>query len=617
VAWPMHRRLAPTSLIQQLVIVLAAAAMFLANLGASGLWDNDETIYATIAREMAVRGDWIVPTFNGVLFPEKPPLMFWLMMGSFKVLGASEFAARLPAAVLAIGTALATYHLARRLFSVNVGFWAGLIVSSNVIFAVSARAATVDSALTLLTALVMLLFVKGTRLGDDCRVGQDRVAGAGPALNTVCKVPNWWLTFAAIGALLGLAILAKGPIGFLLPAASLGLFLLVMNRQLAGDGPGGPSYARRAFNRLAATFSPRQVLRVVWSMRPLTVLAVAAIVALPWFVAVSVATKGEWLDLFVTKYNLGPFMAPFLGHRGSIFYHFLFVLVGFFPWSIFLGPTVVNAWRAVRAGGREAPSYVFMLCWIGVFFGFWSVCSTKLPHYILPAYPALAILTACFLDGWLQRSEAAPRFIVPIATASFLAVGAIMLAALPWVAARYVPGEEVIALVGLPLVLGGAAAAGFLARGWRPAYLAAIAASSVLFIVALFAWAALRIDRHQHARPLLAALHGDSPAAPQIASYKYCIPSIVYYAGEPVAKINDAAQLNRFVEQSSHPYVITTEDGLSDLESQMHGRWRVVARRARFLDKGEVVVLAPPAAPTELTFRDDTPGRSGGGSFRK
>ncbi len=293
------------------------------------------------------------------------------------------------------------------------------------------------------------------------------------------------------------------------------------------------------------------------------------------------------------------------------------MLVGFFPWSVFLGPTAVAVWRAARAGGRETPSYVFVLCWIGVFFGFWSVCSTKLPHYVLPAYPALAILTARFLDGWLQRHESAPRFIVPLATASFLAVGVLMLAVLPWLAARYVPGDEVIAIVGLPLVLGGAAAAGFLAGGRRPAYLAAIAASSVLFIVALFAWAALRIDRHQHARPLLAALRGDSRAAPQIAGYKYCYPSIVYYAGGPVAKINDAAQLGRFIEQSSHPYVITTGDGLSDLESRLHGQWRVVARRARFLDKGEILVLAPLTAPTELTLRDDTPGRGGGDSFRK
>jgi 4-amino-4-deoxy-L-arabinose transferase-like glycosyltransferase len=132
------RRFASKALVQQLIIVLAAAAMYLSYLGATGLWDNDETIYSSIAREMAVRGDWIVPTFNGSLFPEKPPLVYWLMMVSFKVLGVSEFAARLPAALLAIGAALATYHLGRRLFSANVGFWAGLVVTSNIIFTVSA-----------------------------------------------------------------------------------------------------------------------------------------------------------------------------------------------------------------------------------------------------------------------------------------------------------------------------------------------------------------------------------------------------------------------------------------------------------------------------------------------
>ncbi len=589
--------------------MLAAAAMFLANLGAAALWDEDETFYATIAREMADRGDWIVPTFNGSLFPEKPPLMFWLMMGSFKLLGVSEFAARLPAAVLAIGTALATYHLARRLFWANVGFWAGLIVASNVIFAVSARAATVDSALTFLTTMAMLLFAR--------RVGQGRAASAGP-LYDYAYAPRSWLTFAAIGLVLGLAILAKGPVGFLLPAASLGLFLLLMNRPVceSGDGLGRPSYVRRVLDWLAATFSPRRILQAVWTMRPITVLAVAALVAVPWFVAVAVKTDGQWLKLFVTKYNLEAFVHPSLGHGGPLFYHFLVVFAGFFPWSVFLGPTVTTVWRAIRSRSNEAPSYVFLLCWIGVFFGFWSVCSTKLPHYVLPAYPALAILTACFLDHWIQGRDAIPRYVMPAATAIFTGVGLLMLAVLPWTAARYAPGEEIIALVGLALVLGGAAAAWFLALSRRPEYLSAIAAGSVMFIVAAFAWAALRIDRHQHARPLLAAIRGDCPTAPQIAGYNCFNPSMVFYAGEPVAKIHDAASLRRFVEQSRHPYVFATSESLSELQSLSISQWRVVARRPCFLGKDDILVLALRGASTAMTLRNASPGR-GDESFRK
>jgi len=517
-----------------------------------------------------------VPRFNAAVWCEKPPLMFWLMIGSFKALGVSEFAARLPAALLAIGTALATYHLARRLFSANVGFLAGLVVTSNIIFTVSARAATVDSALTFITALVMLLFAIG------CRVGQDRGASAGPP---VAKNggPTSWLIAAAIGVLLGLAILAKGPIGFLLPVAVIGLFLLVMN--------------------------PRNFLRAIWSMRPLTVLSAAAIVAIPWFVLVALKTDGVWVEQFFKKYNARPFSQPFLGHSGPFYYHFVVVLIGLFPWSVFLGPTVANTWRAIRARGRDMPSYLFIVCWIGVFFGFWSICSTKLPHYVLPAYPALAILTACFLDAWLQWSEAAPRYVMPTATAIFLTVGVLMLAVLPWITARYAPGEQIVALTGLALVPGGMAAMYLLIRGRRPLYLAAIAASSVMFIVTLFAWAALRIDGHQHSRPLLAAVRGDCPSAPQIAGYKYCDASTVYYADGPVAEIYEGDKLRQFVQQSPYPYIITTGDGFSDMEAQMPGQWRTVARRPRFLSRGEIVVVAPRAAAIELGRGYENPKR--------
>jgi 4-amino-4-deoxy-L-arabinose transferase-like glycosyltransferase len=624
---PSHlnlRRVASTPLMQQLIIVVAAAAMYFANLGAAGLWDLDEALYSSIAREMSANHDWVVPRYNAAVWCEKPPLMFWLMIGSFKVLGVSELAARLPAALLAIGTALATYYLARRLFSANVGFLAGMVVASNIIFTVSARAATVDSALTFLTTLVMALFASGIRWGDDCRVGQ---ASAGPPSATY--TPTSWKTYISIGVLLGLAILAKGPIGFLLPAASLGLFLLVMNAPVIAreqpDGPGGPSCESSSIwsrtweiiRQTAAALSPRQVLRVTWSMRPLTVLSIAALVALPWFVLVALKTDGAWVEQFIKKYNARPFSQPFLGHSGPFYYHFLVVLVGLFPWSIFLGPTVVNTWQAIRSRGREMPAYLFVVCWIGVFFGFWSVCSTKLPHYVLPAYPALAILTACFLDAWLARSEAAPRYVMPTATGILLGVGVLMLAVLPWVTARYAPGEEIVALTGLGLAFGGGVAIYFLARDRRTAYLSTIAASAVLFIVTLFAWAALRIDRHQHSRPLLAAVRGDDSSLPRLAGYKYCDASTVYYAGGPVSAIYDIDALRRFVRESPSPYIITTGDGRADIETQMPGLWRVVARRPRFLAKGEIVVLTPHAAPAILSQRDRTTGQGTEETLRK
>jgi 4-amino-4-deoxy-L-arabinose transferase-like glycosyltransferase len=586
--------------------LLVAGIICFVNLGVPGLWDLDEALFSSIAREMSARGEWVVPTFNArIFYDNKPPLMFWLMMGSFKILGESEFSARLPAAILAIGATLATYHLGRRLFSAEVGFWAGLATTSNVIFTLSARAATVDSALTFLTTLTMALFAKGARIGEPPEAGAGRIANP----SHLAFLPSSWSVYAWIGVLLGLGVLAKGPVCFLLPAAALGLFLLVMNEPAAPSVSGTLSWKDRALAvlwRVVALFSPRKLLRVTWAMRPLTVLAFAVLVALPWYGAITWRTHGEWLWQFVVKYSLGPFIKPFLGHRGPFYYHFVVVLVGLFPWSVFLGPTIVNVWRGIRARGKDLPSYVFLVCWVGVFFVFWSACSTKLPHYVLPAYPALAILTGCFLHAWIQRPEAAARPIMPIATSIFLGVGVAMLAVLPWVTARYAPGEQIIALLGLVLAAGGSLSWYFLARGRRRSYTTAFVASSVLFITMLFGWAAVRIDRHQHSRPLLEEVRRDSPAEPQIAGYKYCDASTVYYARGPVAECDDAVKLRDFLDRSPHPYVVTTGDELKALETQMPGRWRIVARRPRFLAKGEIVVLAPQVpAGASVSRRED------------
>jgi 4-amino-4-deoxy-L-arabinose transferase-like glycosyltransferase len=613
---------------QQVVIAAVAGVICFVNLGAAGLWDLDEALYTSIAREMSHRGDWIVPTFNSGVFLEKPPLMFWLMMGSFKFLGISEFSARLPAAIFAIGTALATYHLARRLFSAEVGFWAGLITTSNIIFTISARAATVDSALLFVTTLIMALFARGARIGEAGVVppaGRSSLdAGRIVDSSPLAYLPASWSVYALIGILLGVAMLAKGPIGFLLPAASLGLFLLVMNRPAAapatptlrasegsiGDSrfrlvlAAAASGIRRALRQLVAL--PAEMVRVTWAMRPLTVLAFAALAALPWYLAITWKTHGEWLEQFVAKYNLRPFLSPFLGHRGPFYYHFVVVLVGLFPWSVFLGPTIASAWRAMRARGKDFASYVFVVSWVGVFFGFWSICSTKLPHYVLPAYPALGILTACFLHAWIERTGATARYIMPIATSIFLGVGVALMAVLPWVTARYAPGEQIIALLGLVPFLGGSLCWYLLATGRRRTYLGVFAAASVLFIALLFGWAAVHIDRHQHSRPLMEAVRSDSPAEPQIAGYKYCDASTVYYARGAVAGCDDAARLRQFLAGSPHPYVITTGDEMTNLERQMPGQWRIVARRPRFLAKGEIVVLAPRAAANaSLSQRGD------------
>ena len=393
-----------------------------------------------------------------------------------------------------------------------MGFWAGLITCSTIVFTVSARAATVDSALTL-----------RHRAGDVAvRAGEEgfRVQGQGhPNPNPKpIRNPNLPLALRRLMyACIGLAVLAKGPVGMLLPLAAMGLYMLVANGW-------------------------RNLLRSAWQMRPFTALIVIAAVAVPWYIEVGIETHGEWLRSVLREFNLRPFRQPIQTHGdvGSCrhalamlvtilyyFYHVPGILFGFFPWAVFLGPASVDAVRGIRGqrsevrgqkseaacgfasrlltGGMEC---LLASCWFGVWFVFWSVCKTKLPHYLLPAYPALALLVACWIDRWLGEKKGTVASWGPRnAWISTILAGVGIVIAVPIVAAYRLPGEEWLGLVGLILVLGGGWCWWESAHQRRRRAATVFALTSVAFLTAVFGFAALRVDQHQNAKPMIAAIH--------------------------------------------------------------------------------------------------------------
>src|SRR5262245_7444458 len=184
-------------------LLLAAvwASLGLVNLGAPSLWDIDEGNNAEAAREMYEAEDWVVPTFNGLLRVDKPALLYWLQMGCYHAFGVSEFSARLPSALAALLAVLLTYELGRRMFGATAGLGAGLVLASTVLFCASAHFANPDA---LLNACALLCFVTYWR--DHERGGEA------------------WLVLGGVAT--GLGMLAKGPVGLVLPLAVTGLFLL-------------------------------------------------------------------------------------------------------------------------------------------------------------------------------------------------------------------------------------------------------------------------------------------------------------------------------------------------------------------------------------------------------
>ncbi len=568
-------------------IAVAAGAVFFTNLGAARLWDEDETLHATCAREMYARGDWIMPTYNGDLFPDKPPLMYWLMMGGYRLFGVNEFAARLPAALLGIGAALVTYYLGRRMFSPTVGLWAGLAMAANLLFTVSARAATVDSALVFLTATAMLLFYLALmrQPEDDAR-------------------PLSWPLMAAAYAVLGVAVLAKGPVGIGLPVIVWTLLLQIEGASRGGlrAVPEGHKLVRpfvhttRFFTRC---FAPANVARAVYRLRPLTALVAVAVVAAPWYVLVGLRTGGAWVWEFLGYHNLQRALEPFEGHSGPFFYYIPAILIGFFPWSVFLGPTLADSLRRLRDDDEDHAlrrPIRFVLCWAGVFVLIWSFPQTKLPSYVLTVFPALAVLTGCFVERWTAEPARFSRWCARHAGLTFIVVGVGMIAVLPVLAAYFLPGEGLLGLVGLPLVVGGAAVlvAGERLRVQRA--MQCVAVSSVAFLVAIFGFAALRVDRHQNAAPMLAAVESAGYRPHDVVAYRFLRPSFVFYAGRPIPRVVDPESLDRQLQAAGPRIVLTTGRDAAELDTRYPGRFEVLSRQPMFLRRREVVLLAPTTA---------------------
>ena len=554
---------------------------------------------------MFQRNDWVVPMFNGHMFPEKPPLMFWLMIAGFEIFGQSEFAVRFFSAVLGVGTALLTYHLGRLLFSPRVGLWAGLIAASSIIFTVSARAATVDSALVFVSTLAMLCFVAALRSqGSAFRVQHSELGNDGPEIarqSAICnlQIPCCkyvqFVLFTVIYACLGVAILAKGPVGFLLPMASLGLFLMIVNsrREDQTSAARGSAGWKAICLSIFHTFRPMNFLKTLWQLRPITGAIVMLCVALPWYVMVGQRTGGLWLEQFFAKFNFRPFMQPILGHSGPFWLHVPYLVVGFFPWSVFIGPMIIETVRRIRDGDPRRDAYILLTCWFSVFFVFWSICSTKLPHYVLPVYPALALLTGRFLETWVAEPARVGPGWMKNAWITLIAAGfAIIIAA--GIAARFfLPGDELIGLVGLILMAGGCLCSYYAKRHHRRRVVTVFACTAVIFLTAVFGFAAQRVDRHQNAKRLLAMIRGDSAEPAPICAYRFFRQSMVYYAGHPVQCCDNPEQLQQFLDKNPQAYVITLDKYEAEVEGRHPGVFRELARERRFLASDEMVVFAP------------------------
>ncbi len=589
--------------IHLVLLIAISTAIFFNNLGSARLWDRDEPRNAGCAAEMLARGDWVVPMFNDELRHQKPILLYWLMMSAFQFFGESEFAARFWSAALGVGTVLATYGIAIRLGQPLVGLLAGIILSSNLMFAVAARAATPDSLLIFCGTTALWIYVVGTFAARQSKVGEPELRHLG---HWFPRNPVYVIGFYS---LLGLGVLAKGPIGFLLPMAIVGWFGLVQRLPL--DPKSADLIQNRSWRVWLAPFRLRHFLATVWSMQPLTGAIVVLIIAAPWFVLVDARTQGDFTRLFFFGEHLGRATTVLENHGGNIGYYPLAILVGFFPWSIFWGPVVIAIVVRLRSLERFSAIELFCLLWIMLQVGVFSLVQTKLPSYVTPCYPALAILTSLCLVRWAKHESRLASAWIALALSALVVGGVLVSTGLGIAALEFFPQQRWLLLLGLIPILGGAIAAWQLWQSSRQNVLMTTMASSILFCFMLFGYGTVAIDSVQNHQLVLDPIAESNPGQ-LVAAYRSLESSWVYYSGKTIYEcaLSDepvsVTSLNRdhpwqpkprltpeaLLSLNPNTIFITTDEHLAELKNRLPQGFEVSATAGYFLKKKQMVSVS-------------------------
>lgn len=586
-----------------LLLAVALLALFV-RLDGTRLWDRDETRNARCAFEMHERDDWVVPTFNEHLRTQKPVLLYWLIRCSYAAFGVNEFAARFPSALLGLGTILATFIIGRRLFSPEVGLLAGVILATSVMFEMVSHAATPDASLIFCSTAGLMVFVLSTfksRTDATFRTAPaPRFAG-----NYFCPT---WLSAAALYAVFGVGLLAKGPVGLILPTAVIGMYLLIVNLPACENPNLSPSWIKRAKEKISVLlrcFAPGHFFKTCIQMRLLTATLIALAVAGPWYYLVGQRTDGAFLQGFFVKENFGRAINAMEGHSGGPLYYIIALLVGFFPWSIFAVPMFVGAFGRVNRHDPWRIGYLFTLCWVGVYLTLFSFAATKLPSYVTPCYPALALLCSCFLVHFAKQRTIIPAGWPYFCLSFVVIVGLVFLIGLPLVAILFLPGEEWIGILGVVLLVGGYICYRLLREGDSKRFVVTFTGMAMLMFLTAFGFILPRIDHHRHSFRI-ADLIRSSDAQTTFGSYGHINPSLIFYGNRPIPSYYDSEAVATFLSRP-HAVLITTDRRYGDIVDIVPSQMKVLAEAPRFFSREKWILVGLPPMTGKLD--DEEPSR--------
>jgi 4-amino-4-deoxy-L-arabinose transferase-like glycosyltransferase len=529
-------------LMQAAALGSLALVVFFFHLGSYGLWEPDEARYAEIAREMLATHSFIVPHLNYVPYIEKPPLLYWTTALAFHFLGTSEFAARLVPALSALGGVAATWWFGRRAFDHRRALLAGAILITNPLYAAMAQVLTTDMLLTAMLSVAFFCFFLQWREGG-----------------------RWWI---ALYLAMAFAVLAKGPVGALLPLLS-GVIFLCLERDLRA--------AIAKFHVAAG-------------------LLLVAAIAIPWFAIVAVKLPG-FLDFYIIGEHFRRAFVVSYSHDQPFYFFVPVIIVGLLPWSVCAPLLLVEGTRGpARSWCAIVSALVLVL---------FSIAEAKLIPYVLPALPPLALLLADSILGAIEtrRAQLPQRTLtgttIVTAMGPALCLGGIGCIAV-FTAAGYFHNRDIptlariILMTGVIILIGGAAASTLFVRGRFEAGLTTVA-GAVAVAMLTGTYGRIAVESLHSWAPLSRELALRAPDATLIDYHRYP-QAIPFYTRRRVILASPFLSELRFGAEHSTDrdrYFLYSDADLLSL-------WAKDRSAVLIIDEADLQRLAPQLGPTRI-----------------
>ena len=521
-----------------LVLTVFLVLLFGLFLGARPLSTPDEARYSEIPREMLVLHDFVTPHLNGVKYFEKPPLFYWIQAASIKLFNPSlgeiaspdkaykfdtalpekpisEWVVRIPNALIALLGCLFLYAAGRLVFGRETGLLSAVILGTNFLYFTLARMVTLDMGLSVFLSSSLLAFLM--------------------AINSP-QSKRRYLCYAAY-SFSALAVLTKGLVGVVFPVMIIGLWILLTHQ----------------WRLLKQIYLPTGILLFLF-------------IVLPWHVLVQLKNP-EFLQFYFIDQQFLRYSTLIAQRYQPDWFFIPILLAGFLPWVVFLFQAIVTSFPKTRQQIREKSNHLFLLLWIGIIFIFFSLSHSKLIPYILPIFPAIALLTGHYLSA--QRKQFGIKWGTILLPCIWLALGGLVIL---W---RIVDPVADLPEAGIPfLIVGysvfllGSLITAFLNR-WhyvKSAFITLTVGSAISFII--FSTGIPRVDTRS-IKPLVEILKPLLRPQDKVFSYANYYQDLPFYLNQRVMTVNVTGELSfGMLHQNTKTWMLSADKFWSLWHSQ-------------------------------------------------